>query len=336
MKKIITSSFLILIGFVLLATSLIVVTSSPKAHADAPCQETSDGQYCLLEPIPLGGGTTFSEYDPDTTTAASYINIIIKVFISIIGGLGVVMIVLGGVQYMTTDAISKKEGGKEMITNSILGLVLALASWLILNAINPNLNVINLNPPQTQSLTVGGTDAPPASSQNATPGAQVCSQSPTINGNPILQGAVWSNGIGEDSTNRSALTSAGVTINANNCSNVGDSGCTSVAGYSLAQIAEIIALHDAVCGGSGNTCTFELTGGTECWLHSTHGPDLGNAIADFSADSPINTFVTGGSTFPTTAVTISKSFTGGSASFLAEQPGQTQNTTASHWHVNFQ
>jgi hypothetical protein len=50
-----------------------------------------------------------------------------------------VMIVMGGIQYMTSDLISSKEAGKEQITHAILGLLLALGAFIILNTINPKL-----------------------------------------------------------------------------------------------------------------------------------------------------------------------------------------------------
>jgi membrane-bound lytic murein transglycosylase B len=49
------------------------------------------------------------------------------------------MIVMGGIEYMTTELISSKEAGKERIRNAIFGLLLALGAWTILNTINPNI-----------------------------------------------------------------------------------------------------------------------------------------------------------------------------------------------------
>ena len=138
----------------LLATSILGGILQPqKAIAASSCSEDSSGtQYCLLEPIPLGT-STLTMYDPNVTSTADYINIIIKIFISIIGVLGVIMIILGGIEYMSTDAISKKEGGREKITHSLFGLLLALASWVLLNTINPHLTEVNIDPPATTTTT---------------------------------------------------------------------------------------------------------------------------------------------------------------------------------------
>jgi hypothetical protein len=56
--------------------------------------------------------------------------------------LSTLMIIVGGIQYMTTDAIQNKKDGKERIQSAIIGLVLAISAWTILNTINPR--ILNL------------------------------------------------------------------------------------------------------------------------------------------------------------------------------------------------
>jgi hypothetical protein len=63
----------------------------------------------------------------------------IKIVIGFGAVLAMVMIVMGGIEYMTDELISGKEAGKERIRNAILGLLLALGAYLILNTINPQL-----------------------------------------------------------------------------------------------------------------------------------------------------------------------------------------------------
>ncbi|OHA15467.1 MAG: hypothetical protein A3G52_00625 [Candidatus Taylorbacteria bacterium RIFCSPLOWO2_12_FULL_43_20] len=62
-----------------------------------------------------------------------------KLLIAVSGLLAMIMIIWGGVLYMSTDAISGKSEGKEKITNAVIGLVLALGSWLIIYTINPKI-----------------------------------------------------------------------------------------------------------------------------------------------------------------------------------------------------
>jgi hypothetical protein len=59
--------------------------------------------------------------------------------VSIAGLLAIIYIVIGGVQYMTTDSIFNKEDGKNKIQSAVVGLLIVLAGWLILNEINPSI-----------------------------------------------------------------------------------------------------------------------------------------------------------------------------------------------------
>jgi hypothetical protein len=59
--------------------------------------------------------------------------------------LAALMIFVGGVQYMTTDNWGKKAEGLSRIQDAAIGLGLALASYLILYLINPDLVTFNGN-----------------------------------------------------------------------------------------------------------------------------------------------------------------------------------------------
>ncbi len=73
----------------------------------------------------------------NTTNLGSFLGNIFNLGIAIAVALSVIMITVGGIQYMTTDSWMKKEEGKERIKNAFYGLALALISWLILFTINP-------------------------------------------------------------------------------------------------------------------------------------------------------------------------------------------------------
>src|SRR3989344_4078558 len=127
------------------------------SFADIVCQEgvpsddglscvaaptTSDSEYKFLSPLPEIGET----FDPSSVggeggsdALGKYLNAMIKLFIGICAVLAVIMIVLGGIEYMTSELPGNKESGKERITHAIFGLLLALGAWLILYTINPNL-----------------------------------------------------------------------------------------------------------------------------------------------------------------------------------------------------
>jgi len=75
---------------------------------------------------------------------AKYFNALITIFIGICAVLAMIMIVIGGMQYMTSELVSGKEEAKKRIWGAVGGLILALASYAILNTINPNLLDIGL------------------------------------------------------------------------------------------------------------------------------------------------------------------------------------------------
>ena len=106
--------------------------------------------YAVLAPLPgvgdSGGGTT---------TLQKYIPAIFKLAIGLSVVAAVLLIVIGGIQYITTDAIQGKSQGKERIKNAIIGLVFIIAAWLILATINPNLLTLNLD------ISSAPTSAPP-------------------------------------------------------------------------------------------------------------------------------------------------------------------------------
>jgi hypothetical protein len=53
--------------------------------------------------------------------------------------LTVIMIVWGGLEIMLSESVFNKEAGKKKINEALLGLGLALVSWLILYIINPEI-----------------------------------------------------------------------------------------------------------------------------------------------------------------------------------------------------
>ena len=73
-----------------------------------------------------------------------FFNGLFKFGIIIAGFLAVVMIAFGGIQYMSTDAIHGKSEGRERITYALMGLLLVLFSWILLNTINPDILSFNL------------------------------------------------------------------------------------------------------------------------------------------------------------------------------------------------
>ena len=133
----------------LCAFNIGILTHSALAQSAS----NSWDEYTPLAPLP---GTTNEEGKTDIQT---YIPGIFKLVIGIAGVLAVLMIIIGGVEYITTDAIQGKSEGKARIQNALWGLVLVLVSWILLYTINPKLTVFNLNVETTTSEQISDGDS---------------------------------------------------------------------------------------------------------------------------------------------------------------------------------
>lgn len=96
-------------------------------------------EYTVLAPLP---GTYKGGNKTDIKT---YVEGMFKLLIALSAVFAVFMIVIGGFQYMTTDAIGGKQEGRDRIENSIKGLILVIGAWLILVQIDDRLLTINLD-----------------------------------------------------------------------------------------------------------------------------------------------------------------------------------------------
>lgn len=70
---------------------------------------------------------------------SSFFNSLFRIGIGIAAILAVLMIILGGFQYMTSDVPGAKSDGKTRIWGAIIGLLVILLSALILSIINPDI-----------------------------------------------------------------------------------------------------------------------------------------------------------------------------------------------------
>lgn len=114
-------------------------------YADAPL---CDGKgFCALAPPPEGSklGQLYG-----TTSLAGFLNGLFAAALSIGAILAVLRLAYAGYIYMTSDAWSSKGRAREVIGDVVLGLLLLLSVYLVLNQINPQL--LNLNILQPNSL----------------------------------------------------------------------------------------------------------------------------------------------------------------------------------------
>ena len=130
---------------------ILVGLFSPLVKTQAV--ETSNTNYQLLAPLPDPGTNKMQTNVNTTGGLGSYLNPMIKLFIGLCAVLSVIMIIVGGLEYMTSELSHTKEAGKERIMHAILGLLIALGAYALLYTINPDL--LNSNPKIPNTIIIG-------------------------------------------------------------------------------------------------------------------------------------------------------------------------------------
>jgi len=217
--------------------------------------------YAVLAPLSPDLLEVETGVDGDFTLG-KYINIIVNIVIGVAGLLAVVMIIFGGVQYMTTDAIAGKSEAKGTITNAIIGLLIALGSFVILNTINPQLLKID---PDIDEISIN-VDEPPALKSDGT----YATTDPLVGA--VRHNTPWPIPAYNLKRLGANLPGNNISINKNECTRVGEDQCTST--YFNEETYDVIRARlqelQAACQG----CSIVITGGSEFWLHKTHGPSF--------------------------------------------------------------
>jgi len=299
---------------IIVKNPISTVTIDTKTPATTKKDTDTETTYTPLAPLP--GLEEGEDFDTDQDCAFGvYLNIIIKVILGLAAVLAMVMIVMGGVEYITSELVSSKEAGKERMTHAILGLLIALGAYLILNTINPALLNVCLDLP-TAEIVVD--DSVPQTPVNG----MYCTKTPGVPSGGYKNGADWASIAGAV-----ASLPTGVVSNHPNtdCIKVGDQNCTSLRGLNTNII-------DNIKNKCGNDCKIIVTAGTECWLHggknqnTTHHPN--SPTVDVRATNSANMFFTGTTKFPND----NKPYNKGGVSCVAEPANTTSSTTGSHWH----
>lgn len=110
-----------------------VIFATPVVHA------AGTKGYALLAPIP-----TVSS-DIGTPSLPEYLKSLVKLFVGLAIVFAVFMIVYGGVKYTVAGTPNAKGGAKKYITEAVLGLLIAIFSYILLQTINPALLNVGLN-----------------------------------------------------------------------------------------------------------------------------------------------------------------------------------------------
>jgi len=141
-KKILTIIILLLITYCLFITS------------------DSQAEFELQVAYPSLGGEEAS------TDLADYIRYLYILGLSAVGITALGSLVIGGFLYMGADTVTTKDKAREYIQGALLGLVIALGAYLILNTINPDL--LRNQPPTMPSIPSSPTT--PSPFQGGSPG----------------------------------------------------------------------------------------------------------------------------------------------------------------------
>lgn len=225
-------------------------------------QDIEYSDYELLEQIP-GSNNTSGSLQPylESLYYAGFVLIVLG---------AVIMIGFGGFTYMASAGnTSMIKKGKGMIADAIIGLVVALCIWLVLNIINPDL--INLKIDPLPGLEFDSNGAGATTAANNTAGQSGSFTAKLYTGSDVSTDAVA----------REYLTRNGVGVNKSDCSSPGQTNCTSLGQWpaSMAGIAKAIK--------QGCNCSVTVSGGTEAG-HSTHGK--GRAAMDVGKTKELDVF----------------------------------------------
>ncbi|MDR3558172.1 MAG: hypothetical protein P4L61_01435 [Candidatus Pacebacteria bacterium] len=159
---------------------MIIIVVQVFSSTTAQAQTTTDvtkATYTLLAPLPeLGGacptgsGTTCGSDSNGGTgitkiDLTDYISYAYKLMLALAVFLAVLMIIVGGFEYMLSGAADTKSDAKKRISNAIWGLLLALIAYIVLYTIDPNLvSTSNLSIPPISSTSTTATSASAGSS----------------------------------------------------------------------------------------------------------------------------------------------------------------------------
>lgn len=116
-------SFLVILAFILFSSQFILIKTAPNACADTNLWDSQEG----IKDI---GQNSFGGENPKDIREITAN--IIKVFLSILGIIFVVLILLAGYKYMTAQGNDDKVNEAiSQIKTGIIGLVIILASYAI-------------------------------------------------------------------------------------------------------------------------------------------------------------------------------------------------------------
>ena len=122
-----------------------------------PTAALAAGEFVPLEPS-LKSILTY-----DSNNLPGFFNSVFRLGVGAAALLAVIMIMIGGFQYLTSDIPGQKSDGKDKIKGAIYGLLLILLSVVILNVINPDITGFRLFNESAPVQTPPSNQTPPVS-----------------------------------------------------------------------------------------------------------------------------------------------------------------------------
>ena len=224
---------------------------------------SSSGSGASLKYTPLENLPGFENQGGDF---AAYFGNLYKLALWIVGISALFMLVVGGFLYLSSAGNTALLGtAKKTIYSALIGLVIALVSWLLLDTINSDLTNLKLS--GLSGAISSGSSSGTGSSASAGTGS----------------GGSTATGTYTHAEAAAALSAAGIGITSSSgrigCSDV---GCTTLEGIPKSAIDNLISIKKD-CG-----CSFNVTGGTEAG-HASHGS--GKPIVDVTQDTTLGNFL---------------------------------------------
>ncbi len=135
--------FSVLLGALLTTPFFVWAAGAPRTWEYPVKEEVKIYPIILTPQITIPG---FASGKPVTEdTLGNYFRAIYVYFISSVGAIAVAMIIFGGFRWITAAGNATKiQAAQETINSALIGVVLALTSFLILNTINPNLTRLRI------------------------------------------------------------------------------------------------------------------------------------------------------------------------------------------------
>ncbi len=139
---------------------IIAITILLLGVSDVQAKIVED--YKLLEPLPCieGGGTNCISTTIETIPFDGYVGYVYRFSIALAVFLTVVMMIIGGFEYMFAESFTSKSSAKDKMKNAALGLGGVLVSYLVLQTIDPRLVQlgVDIEPINVQNLKAENVD----------------------------------------------------------------------------------------------------------------------------------------------------------------------------------